>query len=281
MILSFFLALQLLLFATCDDEFVPFIKTVNFPTGGQAFVLIDAVATKIHGGDDFWTAVENKLWEPTTFTTFKAAITPDTTVIDFGSWIGPTVLFSANLARKVIALEPDHIAFHVLSRNIELNTRLSSKITHMRRCISFQKELVHMKAGPMGQGDSMSVVDRTNTTRDVPCDTMMKLIQDKKVVAPIFIKVDTEGFEAEIIPTWKSWIPDIKPTIFISMHQHLRKYSEEEKMGVITTISAFPYVYIITNCLSCIGNFTLVSNNITTLCEMCDYLCTYSAMKFS
>jgi hypothetical protein len=54
---------------------------------------------------------QNK-WEPETLFAFKSCITPDTVVIDFGSWIGPTVAWAVSLgARDVYSFEPDPLAF--------------------------------------------------------------------------------------------------------------------------------------------------------------------------
>lgn len=57
---------------------------------------------------DWWPTVE-KGWERDTQHGLRAALTKQkgATYIDFGSWIGPTVLFAAPYASKVFALEPD------------------------------------------------------------------------------------------------------------------------------------------------------------------------------
>lgn len=73
----------------------------------------------------FWTRLQEGNWEDTTFTAFRGCLAPAaaaTTVLDFGSWIGPTVLYAAALgAGQVLSFEPDPAAFAELSVNVGLN----------------------------------------------------------------------------------------------------------------------------------------------------------------
>jgi hypothetical protein len=68
---------------------------------------------------EFWKKIES--WEPYTFATFSQLVDAETYVIDFGAWIGPTALFLASRAKKVVALEPDPAAFVELQLNAALN----------------------------------------------------------------------------------------------------------------------------------------------------------------
>ena len=43
--------------------------------------------------------------------------------IDFGCWIGPTVLFAATYADKVYAMEPDAGAFREAYHNVQVRLR--------------------------------------------------------------------------------------------------------------------------------------------------------------
>ncbi len=137
-----------------------------------------------------------------------------------GAWIGPTVLFAGNFAKKVLAIEPDKSAFETLRRNTDLNPQLH--ITSIHRCISSVDETVFMNPGGIMAGDSASQVSRIKTDRTTPavhCSPITSVVAEFNLSPPFFIKIDTEGFEAEIVPSWASWIPLSRPTIFLSMHR--------------------------------------------------------------
>jgi hypothetical protein len=135
-----------------------------------------------------------------------------------------------------------------------------------------------MRPGGIMAGDSASQVDRTNVLKrkTVRCTPLHDIVQEFQVQGPLFIKVDTEGFEAEIVPNWRPWLTSVQPTLFLSMHMHLRQYTRTEKERLAETISMFPHVYVVTDCLNCAGQHTKVNVTADTLCEKCDYLCTFA-----
>jgi predicted O-methyltransferase YrrM len=80
------------------------------------------------GQREFWDRYEAVAWEPETLSILRAHLDGRTTFVDIGSWIGPTTLFAAAHARRVIALEPDPVALRQLRRNISLNPELAARI---------------------------------------------------------------------------------------------------------------------------------------------------------
>ena len=79
----------------------------------------------------------NKLdtWEPDTFHILEHYKTNKNSVyIDIGAWIGPTVLYSANIYNKVIAIEPDKIAIERLEQNMSCNN--FNNITLIQKALS-------------------------------------------------------------------------------------------------------------------------------------------------
>jgi tRNA/tmRNA/rRNA uracil-C5-methylase (TrmA/RlmC/RlmD family) len=62
------------------------------------------------------------LWEQDTFHILEYYKDLEKDIyIDIGAWIGPTVLYSANIYNRVIAIEPDPIAIERLEENIKVN----------------------------------------------------------------------------------------------------------------------------------------------------------------
>ena len=261
-----------------------FIRSVNFPFGVSSYVAqdetIDALLGKFYGenGSLFWDSVEEGVWEPNTFSIFKSVITNQTTVIDFGSWIGPTILFAAHFAHEVYSIEPDSTAFFMLQKNLNANKNVLSNIKILRRCISIREETVIMKPGPLGPGDSMSTVTRNincngNECHDtVPCNTLLSFIKEFNIKSPLFIKVDVEGLERELFATWHDIIQLYQPSIFISIHQHLGYFSNIEAHNFMMTLKLFPIIII-----SYQNNDVeiLKWSDSFQLCSQCDYFCTF------
>jgi len=216
-------------------------------------------------------------------------ISTTTAVIDFGSWIGPTALFAANFAKHVVALEPDPIVYTILERNIELNPRLKN-IESINKCISNKDELVVMDSKPAGCSTVTNVSENSRGIR-TECTTLLTLINSLNLKPPLFIKVDVEGFESQIVPTWYTWIPELKPTLFLSMHQFLREFSAEEKNGFVQVLNLFPFVaqtsdvnksdiFDITDWEYFVqDNLKLVRPNVSNLCIRCDYLCSFENLN--
>jgi FkbM family methyltransferase len=182
--------------------------------------------------DGFWTSLSD--WEPSTFEAFHKLITPDTTVIDIGAWIGPTVLFAAHFAKRVIAVECDPHAMFELSQNVLQNPLLSPRISLTSLCISDTAGEQRMT----GVGRSVSVIERAvrrenfdalidyyarpagETVWTVSCVTLAALAAAARADGRILVKIDTEGAEALILSTLAAWAAPARPrpALLVSMH---------------------------------------------------------------
>lgn len=225
-------------------------------------------------------------------------ITNETVVIDFGSWVGPTVLFAAKFAQRVIAIEADPLIFQLLNRNINLNPELRPKIQSLFMCISTKEEEVQMSHVAGGMSTVLyRKIQNDNTGTFTPCTSLLSMLHanvfdlfsdhhnkseslHKDLRIPLFIKVDVEGFEAEIVPQWAEWVPALKPVLFLSMHQHLRNFTQDEKVGIANTLNLFPYVLAIIRVTkegSIIEATKIfdVRPTAENLCKVCDYVCAY------
>jgi FkbM family methyltransferase len=274
----------------------------------------------------FWSRVEKGEWEASTLSIFSQVITKDTLVIDFGAWIGPTILFAGHFAQQVIGLEPNPEAFKLVKKNVDMNHddgRLIN-VDVFHKCISVRTEQVRMRYGPESAADSMgSVVSLDDAAKEdqakrsggvsrvkglnplhqqpVECYTLEEAIQyyypivipKKETTAaalpPLFIKVDIEGYESNLVGTWVDWVDIIKPTMFLSMHQQTHfsvLWDETKRKSVINTLKKYPYVYEVADCgqkvrkvsKDCNGGLFKVVNPGEAnyiLCEKCDYLLSF------
>ena len=167
---------------------------------------------------DFWGRFDSGAWEPETLQIFDSCVTPDTYFLDIGSWIGPTALYAASKARRVICLEPDPIAAEKLRWNIALNPSLVPKIEVIERALSRSDAPVVL--GSRGQGgDSESSVwfAGARTTWTVPTIQPAELIR-LVPPGPLFIKVDIEGSEYLIFPRSAGAWKRPQTTVLLSLH---------------------------------------------------------------
>lgn len=66
---------------------------------------------------DFWHLYDTDQWEAHTHAILRRYLTPGSTFIDIGAWIGPVSLWALELGAKVYAYEPDSEAFRQLAHN--------------------------------------------------------------------------------------------------------------------------------------------------------------------
>lgn len=224
-------------------------------------------------------------WEHLTFAIFRQFLTPNTVHIDFGAWIGPTVLFAAKIAKRVIAFECDPYAELELIANVRVNSNFSHKVSVSSLCISDQVYSTEM-AGRGASGSVISTVgekhfkltkNSTKTSWTVQCVPLLKILEEQKLLdgnSDLFIKIDTEGAETIILPSFYEWISQLdsktKPTIYVSMHLYMTNIPESSAgiKAILRTFSLFKYAtpvgylkkktgtswtesFLVSNCLGC------------------------------
>lgn len=166
---------------------------------------------------EFWNEANSGVWEPETYETFERFIRPDRDYIDIGSWIGPTVLFGCQFARRAFAVEPDPVAFADLSANVSANP--FSNIQLFNGCIAEKSGKVAF--GSQGDGgDSMSSMlfasGKTRWTVDaLSFDDFLRAHQVGDVG---FLKMDIEGGEYGVLPTMLPYLQKHRPTLHLSLH---------------------------------------------------------------
>jgi FkbM family methyltransferase len=220
----------------------PATTTISFPFGLTAQRVTPSII------EPWWRDVFPS-WDPGTFATLHRLVGPDTTVIDVGAWIGPTVLFAAHLAKRVVALECDPHAAFELSQNVARNPRLSHRISITSLCASDRPE----RLGMAGCGLSGSVLNRVSeshflhtllhtrvaeasrrvqTVWEVDCLSLEQLVADARLgPGPLFVKLDVEGAESFIVPGLAAWVARSagphRPAFLISLHHAFSRLHED------------------------------------------------------
>ena len=140
---------------------------------GYEWIHMDTVPLKVHVEDieghanrqfyaasAYWFWVKRQRWELDTLLVFRHMLDRDTVAVDFGSWIGPTVLYAAAFAGEVWGLEADPVAYGEMVRNVAANAGGSNNVTtdniHLRHICIDSVPGVRTFGSLTGQGDSMS-----------------------------------------------------------------------------------------------------------------------------
>jgi len=170
----------------------------------------------------FWDSVRTGSWEPETYAVFDKHLTADSVYFDIGAWIGPTVLYAAHLSKRVLAFEPDPLAFKELRKNVDLNkdNPAISRVEIFQEAVSVETGSVELGTKSDG-GDSLSSVllsDEVNSWKvpAISAAKMLEKVDDED--GKIFCKMDIEGFEYELVPTMTELLRRPKTTLYISLH---------------------------------------------------------------
>eukprot|EP00995_Heteronema_vittatum_P005574 NODE_187_length_1679_cov_183.001840_g125_i1.p1 GENE.NODE_187_length_1679_cov_183.001840_g125_i1~~NODE_187_length_1679_cov_183.001840_g125_i1.p1 ORF type:complete len:426 (+),score=102.28 NODE_187_length_1679_cov_183.001840_g125_i1:239-1516(+) len=228
-------------------------------------------------------------WEASTFRVFKEFISHNTAYISFGAWVGPMALYAAHLSHiDIYAFEPDPDAYAALKLNLRLNAKLSKRIRAYHRCVHAKAGSTVLYASSHGDStssllpDSTGVLKANTTMTSVTCIEMDEFIQRYKIRPPYFFKVDVEGFEQVLIPSWYDMLQRLSPqrvVLFISIHQHVvGPFPPEAVDGFRRVFQLFRYVFEVSNGTQTV-NVSLHERRVQpgtqfTLCQSCDYVLT-------
>lgn len=178
--------------------------------------------------ETFWQRVNRGVWEPETFEIFDQHIEKDMLVIDFGAWIGPTALYAAQLSSMCLAFEPDKLAFEALQTNLDLN-----KDADWADRLKIFEQGIHPSGEPIvisghgegGDSTTSSLFVNRATRWTIETRRLQDVVaENRNGFDKIFIKVDIEGGEYELLPEIADLMADPAITFFVSLHpKFLRK----------------------------------------------------------
>ena len=230
------------------DIDVPGTTRVFFKDRKSAFI---SNAGKINGVDAdgglWWYNRDFPRWEYVTFIIFRALIKPDMVYVGFGEWIGPTILYSSQLAEASYGFEPDITAFRSLALNARANQCFGDRLKIYSLCIYMNFGDFVLKDALGGSG--ASIIDKdapitklVNPTANVQCVTLEYILKNHSLLDErLFFKVDTEGAEALLVPNLVPMIKKLKhkPVWFLSKHQNFRYAEPQVQQGFRDLIALY------------------------------------------
>jgi FkbM family methyltransferase len=190
----------------------------------------------------FW---KNKSWEKDTYRFLEKYLDKDHSFIDIGAWIGPIVLFAAQIAKKTYAIEPDPIAFKELAKNVSLNPELKQKILLYEKCINASSGKVRFGNRSKG-GDSTSGLRFGDSQNAWVVDgiTIDDFVKENIVTDCNLIKMDIEGGETIVIPAMKQYLERNRPILHLSMHPLFFRDPRGDTQAIIDVLTKYKHLYI-------------------------------------
>ncbi len=179
----------------------------------------------IHWTDEhyqgFWARVERGDWEPHTYASLDRHLRPDVTVIDAGAHIGAIALYAATIAKRVICLEPDPVSLARLRRNIAANPALVERIDVIPRALRPAPGTVTLGSSAAG-GDSMSSTVFPHPKMAWTVETITPAdVAAEAGGGPLFVKIDIEGGEYELVPVGQPLWDRSEVTVLLSTHPQI------------------------------------------------------------
>lgn len=173
----------------------------------------------------FWNRVNRGHWEPETFAIFDRFIHADTLFVDVGAWIGSTALYGAQRASRCIAFEPDPVAFAELRQNLDCNAGKPWLDRLEIHDCAINKDGSSFTLGGSREGsDSMSSAlfpgrDNQWTVRALRLPDV--LAAHRAPGQRVFLKIDIEGGEYDLLPAISDVLSDPLVTGYISFHPRM------------------------------------------------------------
>ena len=182
-------------------------------------------------GFDYWEKFYSDS-EPSVFRAYDKYLNKDKDFLDIGAWIGPNTLYAAELSRKVVAIEPDPVAFSFLKKNVEANK--FKNVILLEKAFSSSKQLSIDPSVELG--DSMTrVLDSVNLGRETVEGVDMEELLSLGDYS--LIKIDIEGYESIAIPSFEESLIKAKIPMVLSLHTSFNPNKEEGHRSLVASLS--------------------------------------------
>ena len=197
-------------------------------------------------------------WEADTFINFFKHLSGCKYYIGFGTWIGPTLFYAAQLVDEAFGIEADPVAFAQVETNLALNKNSPwasrVRLNHHAVGLGFDDKnatpsiasMSSASAGNSCSGLGKVACGKASVFWNVNAYPLPYLLKHWDVPATnqLFIKVDVESFECQLVPSWLPWLQSIegkKPIFHIALHSQIVKCSQDEYKQIYQFGSLFDF----------------------------------------
>lgn len=203
-------------------------------------------------------------WEARTFNIFSKVLPHSSYFVDFGTWMGPTLLYATQFVDISLGIEADPVAFAQLSFNLGLNSDAAwAGHTHLQPgavgAISEGKdEGQTLEMQSSFAGSSCSGLAKVYNCGDKKLENYQKwnvkayslqtMMKHYGIPAgpKTFIKVDVESYECALIPFFLDWFKNMKanekPSMYLSFHGQISRCTDDVYEKVVQFSKLYNHV---------------------------------------
>lgn len=147
-------------------------------------------------------------------------INDDAVVVDVGANIGYYTILMAQRAKKVYAIEPEKNNFEILEKNIKTNNL--KNVIAIRAAVGNKNGEVKIVISKENFGDNR--VGNGENMQTIKCLRLDDILRNEQIISTI--KIDTQGFEPEVIKGAEKIIKRDSPILFLEYNRE--KYKNDE-----------------------------------------------------
>lgn len=191
-------------------------------------------------------------FEPSTVRAYSRIITPGTTIVDVGANVGAHTLFLARLcgaSGRVIAFEPTQYAFNKLRRNVELNPDIAGRVSCQQVMLvataNSAVEQAIYSSWPLQNSVNSELhaehKGRLMATAGATAETLDGALQRLGVHKVAFVKLDVDGYEAEVLEGAKHTFTRDRPDILMELAPFVFRDNMEKFVFMLNFFWALGY----------------------------------------
>jgi len=198
------------------------------------FQVIDSDVLHRPEGYDYWGNHFSDS-EPFVFEVYDKFLATEKDFLDIGAWVGPNTLYACKISRKVVAIEPDPVAFDLLKKSISANN--FTNVLTFQKALSSNDKLALCSNREFG--DSMTKVSDNISDANRSVDSI-KMDELLSIGDYSLMKIDIEGYESVAIPDFENILIDANIPMVISFHT---SFNPDKMMGHKKLISSLSSIY--------------------------------------
>jgi FkbM family methyltransferase len=206
----------------------------RFLVGRRAFRVMGA------GKDDLYFRQIRGRFEPEFQAVCARALGPGAVGLDVGANIGATALIMGaytGAGGRVVAMEPGPQSFALLERNLALNgastvTAVNCAVSSEAGQATFCENSAYGHLAPGAEGLQVEV------------RTLDQIVEGLGLTRLDLLKIDTEGFEPQVLEGAKATIERLRPVIYMELNSWaLIAHGRRDPLTFLTSLAAaFPWV---------------------------------------
>jgi FkbM family methyltransferase len=210
-------------------------------------ILIDGKSYFLTSDDNYLDAMGAD-FEPHMVELLKSLIGPNEIILDIGANIGLTSILFSSLALKVYAFEPSPSTFRILQEN--LSRAKADKVHAVNIGCGAREEQMNITFSTNNRSGGF-VSDKIQLKKDhiteqIQINSLDYFFSghDERIA---FIKIDVEGFEAEVIKGARALLEKFKPLVVLELNHYclniLRRITVPDFFDFLRSV--FPYLYAV------------------------------------